>query len=61
MKEYSSLLPMPLQKYVMCGRLLQCRRGRHRIARPAAAQQNCPDWGNPGISVAVAVANWEYW
>jgi hypothetical protein len=32
MKEYSSLLAVPLQKYVMCGGVLQCRRGWKRAA-----------------------------
>ena len=32
MKEYSSLLAVPLQKNVMCGGVLQCRRGWRRAA-----------------------------
>jgi hypothetical protein len=67
MKEYSSLLAVPLQKYVMCGRVLQCRPGWNGIdallqrSRASGLLLWARNMWQPEIPVAVAPAAWACW
>jgi len=58
MKEYSSLLAVPLQKYVMCGAVPQCRFARNRIAAPLQGGRTS---GHLEIPVAVAAGKQACW
>jgi hypothetical protein len=59
MKEYSSLLAVPLQKYVMCGAVSQMSLSAEQDCRAAAGRQNLV--GHLEIPVAVAPVKQACW